>query len=113
MDIKIQIIVIAVIVIAMAILVNMIRNHKIELRYALLWMLMGFGVFIFTCFPGLIRVLAKMMGISEPVNMLFFVGFCFSLAIIFSLSVAISRLSNRAKKLTQEIALLKKEIKKD
>jgi len=40
-------------------------------------------------------------------NMLFFAGFCFSLAIIFSLSVAISRLSERVKKLSQEIALLK------
>lgn len=110
MDIRIQIIVIAVIVVAMVALINMIRNRKIELSYALLWMVMGFGVFVFTCFPGLTSTLAKVMGISAPINMLFFIGFCFALAIIFSLSVAISRLSNKATKLTQEIALLKKEL---
>lgn len=113
MDIRTQIIVSAVVVIAIGILVNMIRNRKIELSYALSWLVMGVGVLIFTCFPGLTSILAKTMGISTPINMLFFIGFCFSLAIIFSLSVAISRLSNRANKLTQEVALLKKELKEN
>ena len=110
MNIRTQIVVIVVIVLAMIALVNMIRKNKLELRYALLWMVMGIGVLIFAAFPQLTSILAKAMGIGTPINMLFFIGFCFSLAIIFSLSVAISRLSNRSKKLTQEIALLKKEL---
>ena len=110
MDIRTQIFVIVVTIVAMIALVNMIRKNKLELRYALLWMLMSVGVFVFACFPGLTKALANLLGIGTPINMLFFIGFCFALAIIFSLSVALSHLSNRAKKLTQEIALLRKEL---
>lgn len=42
-------------------------------------------------------------------NMLFFLGFCFSLTIIFSLTISASKMSIQIKDLTQEIALYKKE----
>jgi hypothetical protein len=38
--------------------------------------------------------------------MLFFVGFCFSLGIVFTLTIALSRMSKRIKDLAQTIALL-------
>lgn len=110
MNIRTQIVVIAVIVLAMIALVNMIKKRTLELRYALLWMVMGIGVLVFACFPGLTNMLAKAVGIGTPINMLFFIGFCFSLAIIFSLTVVISRMANRVKVLAQELALLRKEI---
>ena len=109
MNIRTQIVVIVVVVVAMIALINMIRKRTLELRYALLWMVMGVGVLIFACFPRLTEMIAKAMGIGEPINMLFFIGFCFSLAIIFSLTVVISRMANRVKTLTQELALLQKE----
>ena len=110
MDIKTQIFVIVIAILALVVLVNMIRKRTLELRYALLWMLMSVGVLIFACFPGLTSWLAGVLGIGAPINMLFFAGFCFALAIIFSLTVVISRMANRVKKLTQEMALLKKEL---
>lgn len=111
MNIRIQLIIITIVIISLITLVNMIRKNKVELKYALLWFVLGSGVFIFACFPRVTNFLAELMGISTPINMLFFIGFCFSLVIIFSLSVAVSRVSSRVKKLTQELALLKKEIK--
>lgn len=110
MNIKTQILVIAVVIILLIALVDMIRKNKLELKYALLWFLLGVGILIFTCFPWLTDSLARLTGVSIPVNLLFFVGFCFSLVIIFSLTTALSRLSNRVKKLTQELALLKKDL---
>ena len=107
MNIRIQIIVVAIVVAALVGLINLIRRNKLQLKYALLWFGLGIGICVFACFPGLTSYLAGVMGIYTPINMLFFAGFCFSLAIIFSLSVAISRLSERVKKLSQEIALLK------
>ena len=47
---------------------------------------------------------------ASPINMLFFLGFCFSLVIIFVLTVAISRVSIRMKQLTQELALYEKKM---
>jgi hypothetical protein len=42
--------------------------------------------------------------------MLFFFGFCFSIVIIFSLSVALSHLSEKVKRMAQEIAIMKKDM---
>lgn len=106
MNIRIQILIVLITILAMIIIINKIRNKGIELRYSLLWLLLGIGIIFFTCFPQMSTWLAHVLGISQPVNMLFFAGFCFTLPIIFSLSVAVSKLSNKVKCLTQEIALM-------
>lgn len=110
MNIKTQVTVIIVVLLAMVYMINMIRKNRLEIKYALLWFVLGIGVIIFTCFPMLTTFAAKFLGIGQPVNLLFFAGFCFALLIIYSLSLAISRLSVRVKKLTQELALLQKKL---
>lgn len=108
MNSRIQIIVAIVIVLALCVIVNMIRKKALELRYALTWLGVGVVVLILDLFPGLMAHLSKLMGIALPSNMLFFLGFCFSLAIIFGLTIAVSRMSNRINDLTQEMALYMK-----
>ena len=110
MDIKIQLIVAVIIVIAMGIVVMMIKNKQLELRYALSWFALGVGILILDCFPDLITELANMMGIGTPINMLFFFGFCFSLMVIFVLTVVVSKLTVKVKRLTQE--MFEEEMKK-
>ena len=110
MNIRIQIIVAVVVVFALCIIINMVRRKRLELRYALIWLLMGMGILILNGFPSLIAKLAESAGVVDPVNMLFFVGFCFSLAIIFVLTVAISRIAIRMKQLAQTIALFENRI---
>lgn len=109
MNIRIQIIIGIAVILALGVIINMIRNKKLELRYALAWLLVGVGIFILDCFPQLITWFSKILGIASPINMLFFLGFCFSLVIIFVLTVAISRSSIRIKELAQELALYEKE----
>ena len=109
MDIKIQIIIAAGVIIAMGIIVNMIRKKNLELRHALTWLAVGVSILILDCFPNLISWISEKIGIASPVNMLFFFGFCFSLMIIFTLTIAMSRMSIRIKQLAQEVALLKKD----
>lgn len=109
MNIRIQIIIMVIIIIALCVIVNMIRRNQLELRYALAWLFVGGGILILDCFPTLIDWLSVKLGIASPVNMLFFLGFCFSLIIIFVLTVAVSRMSIMIKQLTQEIALHEKD----
>ena len=110
MNSRIQIIVAIVIVLALCVIINMIRRKALELRYALTWLGVGAVVLILDVFPGIMSQLSKLMGIALPSNMLFFLGFCFSLAIIFGLTIAVSKMSTRINDLTQEMALyMKKE----
>lgn len=109
MNIRIQIIVAVGVVFALAVIIDMIRKKKLELRYALAWLFVGVAVLILDCFPQLITWVSIQLGIASPINMLFFFGFCFSLVIIFVLTLAISRMSNRLKQLAQEIALYREK----
>lgn len=113
MNVKIQMIVALFIIFALCIIVNMIRKKSLELRYALSWLAVGIGVLILDFFPSLMEYMSDIMGIETPVNMLFFMGFCFSLGIIFVLTIAVSRMSVRIKKLSQELALFQKEMEEN
>ena len=109
MNIQLQSTIVIIVIVAMIILVLMIRKKHLELRYSLVWFVMGIGVMILAIFPRLMLGLSRAMGIADPVNMLFFIGFCFSLGIIFTLTMAVSRMSKRIKDLAQGIALLQSE----
>ncbi len=111
MNIKIQIIVAVIVITALSIIINLIRKKGLELKFALSWLLVGAAILVLDCFPYLTTWMAEKFGIASPVNMLFFMGFCFSLMIIFALTVAVSRMSIRIKQLAQELALQEKENK--
>ena len=104
MNIRIQVLIVAAAVLIMLYIVNKVRKKGIELRYSLLWLLLDAGIIVFACFPQVTSWLAHVLGIKQPVNMLFFAGF--------SLSASVSRLSDKAKRMSQEIALLNKEIER-
>lgn len=107
MDIKIQIIVAVGVLFGIVVIVNMIRKKSLELQYALAWLFVGGGILVLDCFPQLLTWLAHEAGVASPVNMLFFLGFCFSLVIIFTLTVTVSRMSTQIKELAQAQALQK------
>ncbi|MCD8198511.1 MAG: DUF2304 domain-containing protein [Lachnospiraceae bacterium] len=110
MTFKLQIVIGIALLAVFVTLVNMIRKRSLELKYALVWMLMLIALLIFDCAPSLLNVVSGLVGIYAPVNMIFFLGFCFSLLIIFSLTVALSRLSNSIRTLDQMVALNEKRL---
>ena len=110
MNIKTQVVIVFVVVLAMICLFNMVRKNRLELKYSLLWFVLGIGVLLFGLCPSATVWLANLLGIGIPINLIFFAGFCFSLMIIFSLTVAILKMSVKLKRLTQEIGLLRKEL---
>lgn len=110
MTLKVQIVIGIILIIAFGAIVNMIRKRKIDLKYSLLWLLVLAALFMLDLFPEFMDKMSNFLGIGSPVNMIFFLGFCFSLAIIFSLTVVISHLSDRLRQLTQSVALYEKKL---
>ena len=72
MTVKLQIVVGLAILFILAILINMIRRRSLELKYALVWMLVLTALFVFDCAPALLNVVSGFLGIYAPVNMIFF-----------------------------------------
>lgn len=111
MTVKIQIIIAVIVVLGLCYIVNLIRKDRLELKYSLSWLVIGLVVLVLDCFPVLMNKLADLVGIASPVNLMFFIGFLFSLLIILTLTVALSIAASSVKRLTQKCGLLDKKIK--
>ena len=110
MTLRLQIIIAIGAVIAIIYILNMVRKGGLELKYALVWLAVAVLLIIFDAVPGLLNGLTAALGITLPINMLFFLGFIFVMAIAFTQTVVISNLTRRTKRLTQEIAILHRRI---
>ena len=103
---QLQIIMICVFVVLLIWLVQQVRQRRLEVRYTLSWLFLAIALLLLSVFPSLLQVFARMLGIYSPVNMIFFSGFIFSLFIIYTLTAAISKMSDENKKMAQKIAIL-------
>lgn len=109
---KLQLVAGFLLIIALLWIVNMIRKRNLELKYALAWMAVIISMLIVDAFPPILSFLSYLFGIATPVNTLFLLGFVFALALIFVLTVTVSRLSDRVRQLSQVVALNEEEIEK-
>lgn len=105
MSLKLQVILGVILFLALVGILNMVRRRSLELKYVLAWIFCDLALLIMVIFPQTMSGLSKLLGISSPMNMIFFLGFLFFLGIIFSLTVALSRTTERLRKLSQSIAL--------
>lgn len=110
---RVRIAVIIVLLIGLAAIINLIRKRNLELKYAMTWLFLGAALLVVVLIPGLLDVLAVIVGIYNPMNLVFFLGFLFSIAIIFVLTMSVSRNSNRVRKMAQKIALNEYKLNKN
>jgi hypothetical protein len=110
LPIRLQIILIFFSGLSMFFLIKMIRKFQLELKYALLWLVLNSTIFVLASYPPLLLNLARLLNIEIPVNALFLFGILISMLIMFSLTVALSRSSHKIKTLSQEVGILKKEV---
>lgn len=92
-------------------LILMVRRKKMELRQALLWMLLGLIVLLFLAIPSLRNGVTHLLGVKTPSNMLFILGFVFVICLLLSQSLSISLYRKQIRTMAQKIALLEQEVK--
>jgi hypothetical protein len=104
---KIQILAILASVFLIFLTGELIRRRHLEEKYALVWLLAC--IFFFLCSINLkiITFLARLTGVIMPANFLFLLAFFFLVIICLSLTVVISRESQRTRRLVQELSLLR------
>jgi len=76
-------------------------------------LIIGFLLLLITFFPRLFYFISDSIGTELPINTLFFAGIIFLMLLGLFLTLKISILSNREKKLSQKIAILEFELKKN
>lgn len=113
MNLRVQVFVAVMLVAALLWIVNMVRKEALDIRFALSWLTVGAAVLVLDVFPGIMDNLVRLLGIELPVNMMFFFGFCFTLLLLFILTVKVSRQEEHIKRLVQEMALLQDAVCKE
>jgi len=96
--------------IGLMVIVELIRRGRLKEKYSLLWLFAGIILLIFSLSRGLLEYVSSLLGIYYPPSLLFLLAFMFLLLITLHFSVVISGLSDKNKKLAQEVALLRQEM---
>jgi len=94
----------------MIFVIELIRRGRLKEKYSLLWLLAGIILLVLSASRELLEYLSSAVGIYYPPSLLFLLAFLFLLLITLHFSVVISGLSEKNKKLAQEIALLRQEM---
>jgi hypothetical protein len=100
-------------VLSLVLIVYMVRQRSLELKYVLVWLAGDVVMIIMILFPRLMDELAGLLGIYSVVNMVFFLAFIFSIAVCFSLTVALSRLSGSVRRMAQMVSMIPDDVRKD
>ena len=98
-------------VIMLLIIFVLLKKGKMTVKYSLLWLGLAVVLVIFAICPYVVYVLRDLLDVEMPVNLVFMLMFCFVLVVLISLSIAVSQLAEKCKRLTQENALLEKRVR--
>ena len=97
-------------VVLLLIIFAFLKRGLMSVKYSLLWLALAVGLVI-AAFPYVVYVLRDLLDIEMPVNLVFLLMFCFVLVVLLSLSIAISQLADKCKRLTQANAMLEKRVR--
>lgn len=86
-----------------------IRQSKLQIEYAIFWILFACVLIVFSLFPWLVTMLTRLIGMQLPVNFIFLFFIFVLLVKMFLMTIELSALENKVKDLTQELALAEKE----
>jgi hypothetical protein len=90
---------------------ELIRRRRLQERYALLWLLTGFVIFLLAVWRGALVKISTAVGIAYPPSALFVIAAFFILVVLLHYSTVISELSERNVALAQRLALLEQRLK--
>lgn len=89
----------------------LVRRGVLREKYAVLWLFFSAAALFFAVFPGALVWISDLIGVAEPVNLLFFVTVVLLILVAVQLSYELSRHEARIRRLAEEIALLDRRLK--
>jgi hypothetical protein len=96
----------AVIAIAfMVLILEMIRRHRLQERFSVIWFFAGLLMLIGAAFPALLELVANAMGVRDTNVALFSLVLLLLLGLALNFSVLVSRQAEQITRLAQEQAL--------
>ena len=97
---------IAAVVCYFVIILYLLKNRALNLKYTLLWLLAGVVMGVLVVFPEMLMRIIRVFGIQSNMNGLFLIIIGFMLMILMALTSIASRQNMKIRALVQEIGIL-------
>ncbi|HWM62723.1 MAG TPA: DUF2304 domain-containing protein [Solirubrobacterales bacterium] len=95
----------AIAVAFMVMILELIRRDRLQERYSVVWFVAGLGMLAGAAFPGLLGVVADLMGVRDTNVALFSIILLLLLGLALNFSVIMSRQAAQITRLAQERAI--------
>lgn len=88
----------------------LLLKRQLAEKYAVLWLIIGFGVLIVSVFPGLLESLARLLGVQVPSNLIFAAAIALLIGVALHLSWELSRAEDEIRRLAEVVAILATDV---
>ena len=86
-----------------------IRQAKLQIEYAIFWIVFSGILLIFSVFPFLVALMTRAIGMELPVNFIFLLFILILILKAFFQTIETSALENKVRNLTQRLAIEEKD----
>jgi len=107
---RVQVLSIIVSLVILFSVVELVRSRKLKENYSVLWICASVVILFFATFRHLIDQLGLLVGVYYTPSAFFLLAILFLILIMVQFSVTISKLSDRNKDLSQEVAILTRRL---
>ncbi|MEX2652715.1 MAG: DUF2304 domain-containing protein [Acidimicrobiia bacterium] len=105
MSILAQILVVVIALSAVVVVIALVRARRLRERYAVIWLLVAFGMTVLVVARPLLDRLSLALGISSGTTTLFLLAILGILGILLQLSVSLSALEEKVRDVAEAVAL--------
>jgi len=106
----VQLVAIIISVCIFIVVIELIRRNHLKERYSLIWLATSLALILFSVWRKLLDYISLKLGIYYPPSFLFLLAITFLIVLLLHFSTIISSLSEKNKRLAQEIGILKSRL---
>lgn len=109
MSIMLRVLLVSASVLSLFYVIRQIRNSRMQIEYALFWILLSFVMIIMAIFPGIIYWITEKMGMISAANVVYLFIIAVLLLKVFMMTIELSSLENKVRELVQRLGIDEKE----
>lgn len=94
----------------LAVVVELLRRRRLRERHAIWWFVAGLLALIVSVFPASLEWLSRILGVSVPTNLVFFVSIAILFLVCLQASAELTELESKTRRLAEQTAILELRI---
>ena len=91
--------------VAVIVVIEMLRRHRLRERHAIWWLIAGVLALIVGIFPATLQWAASLIGIEVPINLVFFVSIAVLFLVCLQHSSELTKLESKTRTLAERVAI--------